>query len=153
MNPVCSATPTPKSATRTTPSGANPVNTFTMFARKVARLVPDSWFCTTSVRAPSLAGIVNSWPASSHDAIHTTTRAITKSAAGSGKRLPTRSTQWSAFSTAVWRDWLEVWEVDMTRSEHQYIGSDRQCEQIAENQDSNLAGLNATGRCIRVASA
>ena len=93
MNPVCSATPTPSRATKTTPRGAKPVKTVTMLARNAARLGPESWFWTTSVRAPSLAGTVNSWPASSNDAIQTATRATTKSAAGSGKRLPTRSTQ------------------------------------------------------------
>ena len=34
-----------------------------MLARNAARLDPESWFWTTSVRAPSLAGTVNSWPA------------------------------------------------------------------------------------------
>jgi hypothetical protein len=43
-SPVCSATPTPRRATSTTPRGWKPVKVVTMFAMNVAMAVPVSWF-------------------------------------------------------------------------------------------------------------
>ena len=47
-NPVCSATPSPSIATRTTPSGGKLVNVPTIFDLKLVSDAPPSWLLTCS---------------------------------------------------------------------------------------------------------
>src|SRR6056297_538194 len=99
--PVCSATPTPSSATSTTPSGAKLVNVDTMLVRKAAISVPLSWL-TTRIGSP-VAGCtaLKSMPDSSQDSSHVTISNRKNSAAGSGSLLPTRSIAFRLRSSSV----------------------------------------------------
>jgi hypothetical protein len=94
--PLCSATPTPSRATSTTPSGWKPVKVWTMSERNVAIAGPVSWLTTSRATGPAFDGTSKLVPASNAEAIHTNTRASTKSAAGSGRALPARSTRSSS---------------------------------------------------------
>ena len=91
MNPVFSATPTPRSATSTTPSGANPVNVVTSRAMNVASASPVSWFWIRT-GSPVTGWMSANWiGASSTEAIQVRNSSSRKRIAGSGSLLPTTS--------------------------------------------------------------
>ena len=93
MKPVCSATPRPSIATSTTPSGGNDTKVCTICAMNPVKLAPDSRLFTT-IGLPlrgSMASKVT--PDSAHDTAQTSSINSRKSTAGSGRRLPTRSTR------------------------------------------------------------
>ena len=101
MKPVFSATPTPSSATSTTPKGANPVKVGTSCTMKVARAVPVSWLAMrigSPVRGSSSA---NSIGARIAEAIQVSTSSNRNRMAGSGSRLPTVSMPFRARSTKL----------------------------------------------------
>src|SRR5690606_38293958 len=92
MKPVCSATPRPSIATSTTPSGAKLTKVRTMSAMNVVKLVPASrlriWMGSPLRGSSSLKLTL----ASSADTAQTASISSRNSTAGSGRRLPTRST-------------------------------------------------------------
>ena len=100
MNPVFSATPTPSSATSTTPSGANPVKVGTSRTRKVASAVPVNWLAMRS--GSSLRGSIsaNSMGDRIAETIQVSTSSSRNRTAGSGSRLPMVSMPFSARSTS-----------------------------------------------------
>jgi hypothetical protein len=92
MKPVCSATPRPSIATSTTPSGGKFTKVLTISAVKPVRLAPASRFLTWigwPLRGSSSANCTFD---SSADTIQTTSINPRNSSAGSGSRLPMRST-------------------------------------------------------------
>ena len=92
MKPVFSATPTPSSATSTTPRGGNPVNVGTRLTMNSVSAVPVNWFATRSGSPVRGCVSVNATGASSADATHVSSRRRRNRIAGSGSRLPTVST-------------------------------------------------------------
>ena len=92
MKPVFSATPTPSSATSTTPRGGNPVNVGTRLTMNAVSAVPVNWFAMRSGSPVRGCASVNSIGASSADATHVSSSRSRNRMAGSGSRLPTAST-------------------------------------------------------------
>ena len=92
MNPVCSATPRPSIATSTTPSGGKLVKVETMVAMKAVSDSPASML-RISMGLP-LRGSISAKLTCDSSALttHATTMSSRNSTAGSGSRLPTRST-------------------------------------------------------------
>ena len=99
MKPVFSATPTPSSATSTTPRGANPVKVGTSCTMKVVRAVPVNWLAMRS--GSPVRGFVsaNSIGDKMAEAIQVRTSSSRNRIAGSGSRLPTVSMPFRARST------------------------------------------------------
>ena len=91
MKPVFSATPTPSSATSTTPNGANPVNVVTSRAMNVASASPVSWFWIRT--GSSVTGWMSAnWTgARIAEAIQVRNSRSRNRIAGSGSLLPTTS--------------------------------------------------------------
>ncbi|MCR6626352.1 MAG: hypothetical protein NVV67_08815 [Pseudoxanthomonas sp.] len=93
MKPVCSATPSPSIATSTTPNGGKLTNVRTSPAMNAVKDVPASWFAT-SMGWPERGSMAsNDTPDNHQDTTHTSTIRIRNSTAGSGNRLPVRSTR------------------------------------------------------------
>ena len=99
MKPVFSATPTPSSATSTTPRGTNSVNVSTISTMNVAKAVPVSWLAMRSASPVRGSVSANSTWARSAEAIQVRTSSSRNSIAGSGSRLPTVSMPFRARST------------------------------------------------------
>ena len=99
MKPVFSATPTPRSATSTTPNGANPVKVGTSCSMKVVRAGPVNWLAIRN--GSSLRGSIsaNSTGERIAETIHVSTSNSRNRTAGSGRRFPIASIPFSARST------------------------------------------------------
>ena len=92
MKPVFSATPTPSSATSTTPRGGNPVNVGTRLTMNSVSAVPVNWFAMRSGSPVRGCVSVNAIGASSAEATQVSSSRSRNRIAGSGSRLPTVST-------------------------------------------------------------
>ena len=101
MKPVFSATPTPSSATSTTPSGANPVKVGTSWTMKVVSAVPVNWLAMRSGSPVRGCVSANSIGARIAEATQVSTSNSRNRIAGSGSRLPAASMPFRARSTKL----------------------------------------------------
>ena len=96
MNPVCSATPRPSIATRTTPKGGKLTKVLTIAEVKPVSASPDSMFRIWMGAPLRGSTSLKATLASNQDATATTTSSSRNSMAGSGSLLPACSMASSA---------------------------------------------------------